>query len=345
MRRRIGAVSLSLAFLFGTWVWQPVASPAAAGGGFTQLILHVNATTTVTVEILTHTGACTIVNSGSTAAGIDLGSANKTTKTFGCPTYTAGNTYKLVTSADFNATCSGTCNKWKLSANLSAAAATGLTWKLGGRTLNAASQQITNNITYGTAQNEALELDVKTNGTSAATGAIQAVLDFTASDTTTTTATASGTLNMESINEPGISIFFTQDASGVAMTGGAFDAAIDLGSVSAFSSLPSNVTRSNVNSSNYTVSTPIDITVELGGVVSTDYTLQADLAAAAATGFSYKVDSVTLTTSMQTITATGTYSSAQSHTIGIVLLRIGGASGPAINTPVAQTINFTATAN
>lgn len=319
---------------------------ASPGSGLTQLILHVNATTTLTLTIQTHAGDCTVINSGSAYAALDLGSGSKTTAT-SCATFNNGNTYTLTTSLDFNATCSGTCDRWKLVAQLESAPPTNVVWKAGGKTLSDTSaKQLGTNLTYGSVDNEAFVLSVKTNGaTPAPTGQLTTTIDFTASDVTTTTATATARLNAEEINQPGISMYFSQDASGVAMTGGAFAANIDLGSVSAYGSLPSNVSRPSVTGTNYTVQTPFDIEIDIGGLASSNYTLQAALASAAGTGLTYKIDSTSLTTSNQTITSTGTYSTPVSHTLGIVILRVGGGSGPTINTPISQDINFTATAN
>jgi len=135
--------------------------------------------------------------------------------------------------------------------------------------------------------------------------------------------------------------------SGVTMAGGAFDASIDFGTVQAYGgTLSTGVTRSNVTTSSYTVSTPIDITVGIGGLVSSNYTLQADIASAAPTGLTYRVDSVTLTTSMQTITSTGAYNSAVLHTIGIVISSSApGSGGPTVGSLLSDTLNFTATSN
>ncbi|MBV8151519.1 MAG: hypothetical protein JO101_06455 [Candidatus Eremiobacteraeota bacterium] len=135
------------------------------------------------------------------------------------------------------------------------------------------------------------------------------------------------------------------DASGVAMTGGAFDAAVNLGTVEAYGSLPAGVSRGAVTAT-YTVSTPVDIDVELGGFASSNYTLQANLAAAAPTGLSYKVNATTLTTSAQTVTTTGSYNTNQAYTLGVIISTAApGAGGPSVGTALTSTIDFTATAN
>ena len=83
-----------------------------------------------------------------------------------------------------------------------------------------------------------------------------------------------------------------------------------------------------------------------GGLNSTTYTLTANLAAAAPTGLNYKVDAITLTTALQTIQVNGTYGTDIAHNLDLVILTAApGAGGPAVNTPITTTINFTATAN
>jgi hypothetical protein len=83
-----------------------------------------------------------------------------------------------------------------------------------------------------------------------------------------------------------------------------------------------------------------------GGLTSTTYTLTANLAAAAPTGMNYKVDAVTLTTALQTIQVNGTYNIDVAHNLDLIISTAApGAGGPAVNTPITTTINFTATAN
>jgi hypothetical protein len=332
------------------------ASPIAAATPYTPLILHINATTTLTLVLLTDTGgSCTLVNSNSNFAAIDLGGATYGAQTFGCPTWShpggspVGNPYTLTTSLNIEATCSGSCANWSLSAELPAAAATGLTWSLGGTALTNSQQVIASNIAYGTAQNESFALKVVTVGIghSAAAGQVSQAIDFTATDTTSATSTATATLNAEEINEPGISMFLVQDASGVAVAGGAFNASLNLGTVSAFGSLAPGVTRPSVTSSNFTVQTLFDIDVEQGNLGSANYTLQAALAVPNpfGGGSTFELNSVSLTTSYQTITSTGTYATDEAYTLDIVISTAApGAGGPSLGAST-NTIDLMATAN
>ncbi len=159
--------------------------------------------------------------------------------------------------------------------------------------------------------------------------------------------TATGTINATLNHKNGIVLVFDTDAAGVALGNtGSSAASAGFGTISAFGPLSAGVTRPTVGPVTYTVQTVFDVNVIEGGLVSANYTLTANLAAAAPTGMSYKVDAVTLTTAAQTITTTGTYNADVAHNLGLVVSMAGpGAGGPAVGTPITATINFTATAN
>ena len=106
------------------------------------------------------------------------------------------------------------------------------------------------------------------------------------------------------------------------------------------------MTRPSVGPATFTVQTVFDVNVIEGGLTSANYTLTANLAAAAATGMSYKIDAVTLTTAAQTIQANGTYNTDVAHNLGLIVsMAAPGAGGPNVGFPITATINFTATAN
>jgi hypothetical protein len=159
--------------------------------------------------------------------------------------------------------------------------------------------------------------------------------------------TASGVINGTLNNKNGISLVFNSDAAGVALgSSGTSAASVNFGNISAFGALSVGVTRPSVTAANFTVQTIFDVNVTQGGLASASYTLTANLAAAAPTGFTYKVDAVTLTTVAQTIQANGAYSTDVAHNLGLVVLTAApGAGGPAVGSPITATINFTATAN
>jgi hypothetical protein len=83
-----------------------------------------------------------------------------------------------------------------------------------------------------------------------------------------------------------------------------------------------------------------------GGLTSTSYTLGAQLATAAPTGFTYQVDTISLSTSAQKIQTNGTYNTDVQHALDLLVSSAApGAGGPAVGTPLTTTINFTATSN
>lgn len=160
--------------------------------------------------------------------------------------------------------------------------------------------------------------------------------------------TATGVINGTLINKSGISLVFDTDPAGVPLGGsGTSAASANFGNIFAFGAgLSAGVTRTSVTAANFTVQTVFDVNVTQGGGGSANYTLTANLAAAAPTGFSYVVDTVTLTTTAQTIQNNGAYGTDVPHNLDLVVLTAApGAGGPVVNTPVTATINFAATAN
>jgi hypothetical protein len=159
--------------------------------------------------------------------------------------------------------------------------------------------------------------------------------------------TATGTINATLVNKSGISLVFDTAPGSVALgNSGTSAASVNFGIISAFGTLSAGVTRPSVGPATFTVQTSFDVNVIEGGLASANYTLTANLAAAAATGISYKVDAVSLTTAAQTITTTGTYNLDVAHNLGLVVsMSAPGAGGPAVGFPITATVNFTATAN
>src|SRR5689334_16520462 len=159
--------------------------------------------------------------------------------------------------------------------------------------------------------------------------------------------TATGVINGVLVNKDGISIQFDTDPAGVTLgAAGTSAATVNFGTVSAFGPLASGVTRPSVTAANFTVRTIFDVQVIQGGLNSTTYTLTANLAAAAPTGMSYKVDAITLTTASQTIQVNGAYNTDVAHNLDLVISTAApGAGGPVVGTPITTAINFTATAN
>jgi hypothetical protein len=159
--------------------------------------------------------------------------------------------------------------------------------------------------------------------------------------------TATGVINATLVNKNGISLVFNSDPGGVALgASGTAAASANFGIISAFGPLSPGVTRPVVGAASYTVRTIFDVNVTQGGLVSPNYTLTAQLAAAAPTGFTYGVDAITLTLASQTIQNNGAYGTDVAHNLNLVVSTAApGGGGPAVGVPLTTTINFTATAN
>jgi hypothetical protein len=328
-------------------------TPGATQPGFTPLTVRVNVANSIGLVVDQSSGACGVTNSGTAWAAMDLGGANATSQDATlttCAAYVKGKTFTLSTSFSVNAnTCTGTCTTWKLSAALGSTPPNGVSIKFDNTNMTTTAATLQPKLSYSTDNSYPLVFTVVTNGSSGATsGAVQCELDLTATANGVSGVTASAKLELQFIYEPGISISFVQDASGVAMSGGGFAAALDFGTISAYGALPSGVSRPALSSSSFTARTPIDIDVEKSGVTSSNYTLQADLASAAPTGIQYAVNGVTLSTAptLSTVTTTGTYDTNQAYNLDVIVsTSASGQGGPAINSPLSDTLNFTATAN
>jgi len=159
--------------------------------------------------------------------------------------------------------------------------------------------------------------------------------------------TATGTINATLNNRNGIALVFDTDPAGAALGAtGTSAVTVNFGNISAFGPLSAGVTRPTVTAASFTVRTVFDVKVTQGGLNSNGYRLLANLAAVAPTGFSYKIDAVTLNTAQQTIQNNATYGNDIAHNLDLVVSTAApGAGGPAVGTPLTTTINFTATAN
>lgn len=170
---------------------------------------------------------------------------------------------------------------------------------------------------------------------------------FVASAALAQNPTAQGTINATLINSSGLAIAFDSSSSGIPLgASGSSAATLNFGTISAYGSVPAGVTRTGPSGGSFTVSTPFNVKVSMGGLNSQSYTLTAQLAAAAPTGLTYKVDSVTMSTGSQTVQSNGTYGTDIGHTLYLQALTASvGAGGPAVGSALTGTINFTATAN
>lgn len=152
--------------------------------------------------------------------------------------------------------------------------------------------------------------------------------------------TASGTLNATLINKSGIWLVFNTDASGVTLGNpGTAAASLNFGNVAMYMTTPPAGVALTRTATNFTVSTPFDVYVGIGGTTSPNYTLQANLQTAPGV-YTFKVDAVTLTTTAATIAAADpNYGTNVQHTIYLTV----PATAPA--GVVSNTVNFTVTAN
>ena len=152
--------------------------------------------------------------------------------------------------------------------------------------------------------------------------------------------TASGTLAVSATVASSISMTFVTDASGIALGGtGTNEATLAFGSIQAYGGVvPTGATRVVNGTTSFTYSSPFDINVAEENSSSSSYTLAALLSASSPDTFA--VDAVTLSTSSQTITATGVYAANATHTLALTV-PFSIASGTVIN----SNVNFTATAN
>ena len=170
---------------------------------------------------------------------------------------------------------------------------------------------------------------------------------FVASAALAQNPTAQGTINATLINSSGLAISFDSASGGVPLgASGSSAVTLNFGTIAAYGTVPAGVTRTGPSGGSFTVSTPFNVKVTMGGLTSANYTLTAQLASAAPTGLTYKVDSVTLSTGSQTVQSTGTYGSDVVHTLYLQALTASASGGgPTVGTALTDTINFTATAN
>jgi hypothetical protein len=158
---------------------------------------------------------------------------------------------------------------------------------------------------------------------------------------------ATGTINAVLIHKNGIALVFDTDPAGVTLgSSGTSAATLDFGTIAAFGPLAPGVSRPSVTAANFTVRTIFDVQVIQGGLTSTSYTLRASLASALPTGFSFKVDGVTLVNGPSSIQTNGAYNANVPHNLDLTVLTAApGAGGPAVGTPLTTVINFQASAN
>ena len=150
---------------------------------------------------------------------------------------------------------------------------------------------------------------------------------------------ATGTVTVTATTVASISMTFQTDGSGITLgSAGTAAANVAFGSVQAYGgSVPPGVTKTVNGTTNWSLSTPIDVVVQLANQSSSNYTLTAALQNADSTN-TWLLGAASLSTSAATLTSTGAYgTTAYTVTLTIPFSAAAGA--------ISNTINFTATAN
>ncbi len=152
--------------------------------------------------------------------------------------------------------------------------------------------------------------------------------------------TASGTVAVTATVASSVSLTFVSDPAGITLGGtGTSAATIAFGNVQAYGGVvPANVTKAVNGTTNWTLSTPFDVVVEVANQTSLTYTLTAQLNTADATN-TWKIGASTITSaSATTLTSTGAYGTT-AYTLGLTI-PFSEAAGA-----ISNTVNFVATAN
>ena len=153
--------------------------------------------------------------------------------------------------------------------------------------------------------------------------------------------TSSATLTVTAQVQSSISLAFSTDTNGVALTGaGTNVATLNFGSVSQFISPPSKVTET-IGATSFTISTPFDVRVDKSNVTSANYALTAEVQTADSVN-TWVIDTFPLTivpAAATSITVTGVYGADVMHTLFLTIPFSAGAS------LISNSINFVATAN
>ena len=156
--------------------------------------------------------------------------------------------------------------------------------------------------------------------------------------TVASAATSSGTLTVTGTVESSINLTI-ESAGGTTSGTGTAAATSALGNISKFSAAPTGFTLAR-GASDWTLSSTVGVKVDKANLTSTDYTLDAQLGSAPASGIVWKLNGSTLSDSAATtLTSTGTYGPTGSYSWDIVVADSAAAAA------IDNAINFTATSN
>ena len=143
------------------------------------------------------------------------------------------------------------------------------------------------------------------------------------------------------VSAASLTLTFSSDPSGISLGGsGTSSSTIAFGSVRAYGGVvPTGVTKSINGTTNWKLSTPIDVLVTKSGLTSASYTMTAQLLTSDPTN-TWKLGAATATNaSATTVTATGVYGSSTAYTFSLTI----PFSAPA--TTVSNTIKIVVTSN
>jgi hypothetical protein len=156
--------------------------------------------------------------------------------------------------------------------------------------------------------------------------------------TVASAATSSGTLTVTGTVESSINLTI-ESAGGTTSGTGTAAATSDLGNIAKYGTAPTGFTLAR-GASDWTISSTVGVKVDKANLTSTDYTLDAQLGSAPASGIAWKLNGSTLSDSAATtLTSTGTYASTGSYSWDIVFADSAAAAA------IDNAINFTATSN
>lgn len=152
--------------------------------------------------------------------------------------------------------------------------------------------------------------------------------------------TANGTLTVTATVKGSIGLVFNTGTGGVALTGtGTSAATLAFGNVSAFGTVGANITRTVNGTTDFTVSTPMDVMVTKANSASAGFTLTAQLGSADAVN-TWAFKGVTVTNgAAASIEPNGTYGSAVTGALALTIPQTTAA-----DTVISNTMNFVATA-
>ena len=149
-----------------------------------------------------------------------------------------------------------------------------------------------------------------------------------------------GTMGVTADISSSILITFTSATGGLAVTGtGTSAGALPIGSVQMYGgTTATGVTKALQTNVSYTLTTPVNVQVDVANVTSSAYTLAA-WQVSADTHHTWTFNGVDLSGVTQTVDATGGYGTANPYNFVLKVL------ASSTSNTVSGTINFTATAN